>query len=366
MMRPGGELPGHVPTRFWHALEHGRVQCDLCPRGCRLAEGQRGLCYVRANVGAAVALTCWGRSSGFCVDPIEKKPLHHFLPGSAVLSFGTIGCNLTCRFCQNWDISKSREHDRLGERALPDAIALAARRLDCPSVAFTYNEPVVSHEYVVDVAAACRERGVRTVAVTAGYVEPEPRREFFAAMDAANVDLKSFREGFYREMSSAHLAPVLDTLRYLRRETAVWLEITTLLIPGANDSDAELDELTGWIVAELGPDVPLHFSAFHPDFRLRDRPPTPITTLRGARAIAHRNGVRHAYTGNVRDLEGATTYCAGCGARLIERDGYELTAWRLKDGACAACGEPLAGHFEQSPGRWGARRLPVRPEQLAP
>ncbi len=359
-MHTGPDVIRGVPTRYWHALRDGRVQCDLCPRACRLAEGQRGLCFVRGNAGGQVVLTTWGRASGFCVDPIEKKPLNHVLPGTAVLSFGTAGCNLTCRFCQNWHLSKARTEDRSNERALPETIAAAAERLGCHSVAFTYNEPVIFLEYVRDVAAVCRERGIRTVAVTAGYIEPEPRADFFHAIDAANVDLKSFRDDFYRRMSSARLAPVLDTLRYLQRETGVWLEITNLVIPGENDTDAELDEMTGWIVAELGPDVPVHFSAFHPDYRLQDRPPTPPAMLRRARAIARRNGVRHAYTGNVRDPEGATTYCHACGTPLIERDGYQILAWRLDHGACPNCRAPLAGVFADRPGDWGSRRLPVR------
>lgn len=354
------ESEGVVPTRWWHALDDGRVQCDLCPRGCRMAEGDRGLCFVRRNEAGAVVLTNWGRSSGLCIDPIEKKPLYHFLPGSATLSFGTAGCNLTCRFCQNWHISKSREDELLRERALPEHIAEAAREHGCASVAFTYNEPIISHEYTCDVAAACHAAGVRTVAVTAGYISPGPRAELFANIDAANVDLKAFRDRFYRRMSSVSLEPVLDTLRYLRRETSVWLEITNLVIPGENDSETELDEMTGWIVAELGPDVPVHFSAFRPDYRLRDLPATPPGTLRRAREIARRNGVRHAYIGNVYDAEGSTTRCHACGSALIERDGYAVTAWRMVGGACAACGEPLAGVFQGEPGGWGARRRPLR------
>ncbi|MCZ7652357.1 MAG: AmmeMemoRadiSam system radical SAM enzyme [Thermoanaerobaculia bacterium] len=350
-----------VPTRYWHRLDDGRVQCDLCPRFCRLREGQRGLCFVRGALGGAVVLATYGRSSGFCVDPIEKKPLNHFYPGSAVLSFGTAGCNLACRFCQNWDISKSRDTDRLADEASPEAIAAAAAELGCRSVAFTYNDPVVFHEYALDVARACHARGILTVAVTAGAICPAPRAELFAEMDAANVDLKAFTERFYREVCGGELAPVLDTLVYLRRETDVWLEITNLLIPGLNDSPAELDAMTRWIVAELGPDVPVHFTAFHPDWKLTDRPPTPRRTLTMAREIARRNGVRHAYTGNVDDEDGGATRCAGCGALLVGRRGYSLTAWGLdRAGRCAACGAPCPGRFDPVPGSWGARRLPVR------
>ena len=354
-----------VDTRYWHALDDGRVQCDLCPRYCKMREGQRGLCFVRANLDGRVVLTTYGRSSGYCVDPIEKKPLNHFLPGTPVLSFGTAGCNLACRFCQNWDISKSREMDTLMDRADPQTIARAAERLGCASVAYTYNDPIIFHEYAIDVAKACRERGIRSVAVTAGYVCEEPRREFYAHMDAANVDLKAFTEEFYYTVTSAHLQPVLDTLVYLKHESDVWLELTTLLIPGLNDSDEELEAMTRWVVSELGPDVPMHFTAFHPDWKMLDRPPTPPETLTRGRRIALANGVRHAYTGNVYDPAGQSTYCHQCGERLIGRDGYELGEWNLeRGGACRSCNTPCAGVFEAEPGRWGSRRMPVRLREL--
>jgi pyruvate formate lyase activating enzyme len=350
-----------VPTRHWHALDDGRVQCDVCPRFCKLHEGQRGLCFVRANHGGRVVLTTWGRSSGFCVDPIEKKPLSHFLPGTSVLSFGTAGCNLACRFCQNWDISKSREMDRLLDRADPAAIAAAAVRLGCRSVACTYNDPVVFLEYASDVGDACRAAGLKAVAVTAGYMTDAARRDLYRHMDAANVDLKAFTEDFYWKITASHLAPVLETLQYLKHETSVWLEITTLVIPGHNDGEHELAALARWVASRLGPDVPLHFTAFHPDWRMPDVPPTPPATLRRARALALGEGLRYVYTGNVHDPEGQTTYCHGCGAALIARDGYRITGWSLApDGACAACGTACAGVFEARPGTWGARRLPVR------
>jgi pyruvate formate lyase activating enzyme len=353
--------PAFVPTRYWHSLEDGRIQCDVCPRACKLREGQRGLCFVRGREGDAVVLTTYGRSSGFCVDPIEKKPLNHFLPGSSVLSFGTAGCNLSCRFCQNWDISKSREIDTLADAASPEAIALAAEELGCASVAFTYNDPVIFLEYAIDVADACRERGIKAVAVTAGYVCAEPRAELFAHMDAANVDLKAFTESFYERTCAGHLQPVLETLEYLRHETDVWFEITTLLIPGLNDSDEEIDALSRWVVDRLGPDVPLHFTAFHPDYKLRDRPPTPPATLARARSIALANGVRYPYTGNVHDSEGGSSFCHGCGARVVERDWYALGDYGLTvDGRCTACGTQLPGVFAGPPGNWGRRRLPVR------
>ncbi len=353
--------PSVVPTRYWHRLDDGRVQCDVCPRYCKLREGQRGLCFVRGRLDDQVVLTTYGRSSGFCVDPIEKKPLNHYLPGTPVLSFGTAGCNLFCKFCQNWDISKSREVDTLADQASPEVIARAAARLSCRSVAFTYNDPVIFLEYAIDVAAACHELGVRTVAVTAGEICEEPRAEFYRAMDAANVDLKAFTERFYRQVCGGELQPVLDTLVYLKHETEVWFEITNLLIPGENDGDEELDAMTRWVVDELGPDVPMHFTAFHPDFKMMDRPPTPPATLSRARRIAVGNGVRYAYTGNVHDEAGGSTYCHACGELLIGRDWYVMTAWNLTpDGRCAACHAPCAGRFDPAPGAWGARRLPVR------
>ncbi|MGB6336603.1 MAG: AmmeMemoRadiSam system radical SAM enzyme, partial [Thermoanaerobaculia bacterium] len=322
---------------------------------------QRGLCFVRGRLDDRIVLTTYGRSSGFCIDPIEKKPLNHFLPGTPILSFGTAGCNLACKFCQNWDISKSREFDTLADQASPETIARAAHELGCRSVAFTYNDPVIFLEDAVDVAAACHELGVLTVAVTAAEICPEPRAELFAAMDAANVDLKAFSERFYREVCGGHLQPVLDTLTYLKHETDVWFEITTLLIPGENDSDGEIDELSSWVAEELGVDVPVHFTAFHPDWKMRDRPPTPASTLSRARAIARGKGLRYVYTGNVHDRDGGSTYCHECGERVVGRDWYVLTDWRLnEEGACAVCNTPCAGHFEAEPGAWGARRQPVR------
>ena len=357
--------PGHepwvVPARWWHPTADGRIECDLCPRRCRVADGQRAFCFVRENRGGSMVLTTYGRASGFCIDPIEKKPLGHFLPGTPVLSFGTAGCNLGCRFCQNWDISKARALDRLTSLATPEAIADAAVRSGCRSVAFTYNDPVIFAEFAIDTAAACRARGIATVAVTAGYVSPEPRRELFAAMDAANVDLKAFGERFYHKLAFAHLAPVLDTLVYLKHETSVWFEVTTLLIPGENDSDDELHQLTAWFRENLGPEVPLHFSAFHPDFKMTSLPSTPHATLRRARRIATEAGIKHVYTGNVHDVEGQSTYCAGCGMLVIERDGYELGRYQLDAaGCCAGCGSKLAGVFDRRPGTWGSRRQPIR------
>ncbi len=355
----------HYPGRYWHKLEDGRIQCDVCPRDCKLHDGQRGLCFVRKREGEQIVLTTYGRSSGFCVDPIEKKPLNHFLPGSSVLSFGTAGCNLACKFCQNWDISKSREFDRLCDEASPEAIAGKAGELGCASVSFTYNDPVIFLEYAVDVAKACHAQGIKTVAVTAGYVHPEARREFFSHMDAANVDLKAFTEDFYRKLCAGQLGPVLNTLEYLMHETAVWTEITTLLIPGKNDSDDELRQECNWIFKHLGADAPLHFSAFHPDWKMMDTPSTPSSTLSRARRIALDAGLRHVYTGNVHDIDGGTTFCPECSAALIVRDWYEILHYRLTDdGCCPSCGAKIPGRFAHFTGGYGNRRLPVSVLQL--
>jgi pyruvate formate lyase activating enzyme len=349
------------PARWWHKLENGRIQCDLCPRDCRLQDGQRGLCFVRRRVGDAMVLTTYGRSSGFCVDPIEKKPLNHFFPGSSVFSFGTAGCNLACKFCQNWDISKSREMDRLTDAAAPRRIAEVARDNGCLSVAFTYNDPTIFAEYAIDTADACRDVGVLTVAVTAGYIHAGPARELYAKMDAANIDLKGFTDQFYFQQTGAHLAPVLETLQYVRHQTRCWLEITTLLIPGLNDSTAELGALTRWVADCLGPEVPLHFTAFHPDYKMTDVPPTPAATLKRARAIALDNGLQYVYTGNVHDREGGTTFCPGCREPLIERDWFEVLRCQLRSsGRCPHCNTTIAGRFGEFQGSDGRRRRRVR------
>jgi len=358
---------GVTPGRWWHALPDGRIQCDLCPRDCRLHEGQRGLCFVRQREGDAMVLTTYGRSSGFCVDPVEKKPLNHFYPGSSILSFGTAGCNLACKFCQNWDISKSREMDRLQDEASPQAIADAALRLGCKSVAFTYNDPVIFAEYAMDIADACHDKGVQAVAVTAGYIHAGPRREFYAKMDAANVDLKAFTDDFYYRICGARLQPVLDTLVYLVKETDVWTEITTLLIPGKNDSDEEIRAECKWIRANLGADVPLHFSAFHPDWKMTDVPATPAATLTRAREIAQLAGLNYVYTGNVHDPRGGSTYCPSCEATLVARDWYRIDAYHLEaNGACRFCGTQLPGRFEKFGRPFGPRRIPVRLGKTAP
>ena len=348
-----------VSTKYWHQLEDGRIQCDVCPRYCQLKEGQRGLCFIRARQDNEIVLTSYGRSSGFCIDPIEKKPLNHFLPGTPVLSFGTAGCNLSCKFCQNWDMSKSREMDTLADQASPEMIADAADRYGCRSVAFTYNDPVIFLEYANDTADACHEKNIKTVAVTAGFIAEGAREDFFSHVDAANIDLKAFTDEFYHKLCGGHLQPVLETLQYLKKETQVWIELTTLLIPGDNDSDKELQEMTQWIFENLGPDVPLHFTAFHPDWKMLDKPATPTSTLARARKIARDNGLHFVYTGNVHDAEGGSTWCPDCGKLLIERDWYVLGKWGLDEKGCCSCGYRLPGVIEAHPGNWGDKRLPI-------
>ena len=353
------------PARWSHALPDGRLQCDLCPRDCQLHEGQRGACFVRQMQAGRMVLTTYGRSSGFCIDPIEKKPLNHFYPGSSILSFGTAGCNLACKFCQNWDISRSKDMDRLMDQASPQAIATAAREWEAEALAYTYNDPVIFAEYAIDTALACREAGIRNVAVTAGYIHAEPRRDFFAVMDAANVDLKAFTDDFYRQLCGARLQAILDTLAYIHHATDCWLEITTLLIPGRNDSPNEIKQLADWIARELGPDVPLHFSAFHPDWKMADTPATPPATLNLARRIAVDAGLHHVFTGNVHDQEGGTTFCPNCRSALIVRDWYDIRHYELDAaGCCPHCQTRIAGRFGPALGKngkaFGRQRIPIR------
>jgi len=357
---------GHHPDAlhtggWWHETnDTGGLICDLCPRACNLKPGDRGFCFVRQNHEGEMVLTTYGRSTGFCIDPIEKKPLNHFLPGTSVLSFGTAGCNLGCKFCQNWDISKSREVDRLSEEAGPDAIAHAASELGCRSVAYTYNDPVIWAEYAIDCARACRAAGIKSVAVTAGYICPDARPAFFEFMDAANVDLKAFTEPFYHRITYSHLQPVLETLEWLKRESNVWLEITNLVIPDANDSKDEIRQMCDWILQHVADEVPVHFTAFHPDFRMMDRPATPHETLLAAQELARRQGLKYVYVGNVHDTEHQSTYCPHCRRLVIERDWYQLGEYRLRGSCCEHCGGEIAGCFEPTPGSWGRKRLPVQ------
>ena len=352
--------PFTVQGDFHTQGENGKIRCEVCPRYCTLQEGQRAFCFVRQAQDGEVVLTSYGRSTGFCIDPIEKKPLNHFYPGSAVLSFGTAGCNLGCKFCQNWDISKAREVERLSDRAMPEDIALAAKKSGCTSVAFTYNDPVIFMEYAIDTAKACHEHDIKSVAVSAGYISKEARADFFKPIDAVNIDLKAFNEDFYFKLAYGHLQPVLDTLRYIKHETEVWLEITNLIIPEENDSAEELKALSDWLVENLGPDVPLHFSAFHPDFKMLEHKRTPASTLQKARDIAQKAGINHVYTGNIHDSDGGSTYCSACGEMLIERDWYALGQWNLNQNMCAHCQHPVPGHFAPKPGDWGRKRQPLQ------
>lgn len=333
-------------ARWWHACEDGTVQCDLCPRECRLHDGQHGACVIRVREGSQLRLKAYGLSSGFCIDPVEKKPLNHFFPGSRILSFGTAGCNLACRFCQNWDISAARHTAELLKAAPPAEIAGKTHQLGVPAVAFTYNDPVIFAEYAIDVAHACHSIGIRTVAVSAGYIQPGPRAEFFSVIDAANVDLKGFSDSFYRKMCAGKLAPVLDTLEWIRNESNCWLEITTLLIPGANDSAGEVRAMCQWIVRTLGPDTPMHFTAFHPAHRLLDKPATPLASLKQAKNIAQDEGLRYVYLGNIRSAEDQDTECPNCHARLIVREGYAIVHNHLAAGRCPHCGTTIAGRFD--------------------
>ena len=343
-----------------HESDDGtRLVCDLCPRRCALGPGQRGFCFVRENRDGRIVSTTYGRSTGFCIDPIEKKPLNQFYPGSPVLSFGTAGCNLGCTFCQNWTMSRNRDVEAACQTAAPESIAAAARRHGCRSVAFTYNDPIIWAEYAIDTARACREAGIQTVAVTSGYITPAARAAFFECIDATNVDLKGFTDEFYREYCGGQLQPVLDTLRWLVRESPVWVEITNLIIPEANDAPADIERMCRWIADELGLDVPLHFSAFHPDFKLTDRGTTPTTALHAAHDIALGTGLRYVYTGNVHDPEHQHTYCPGCGRAVIRREGYAIDAFELRAGRCLRCQTPIAGRFDNAAGTWGGRRMPV-------
>jgi len=345
------------PARWWHP-ERDKLRCTLCPRFCLVGEGQAGFCFIRQNHGGQLWNLGYGRSTGFAADPIEKKPLNHFLPGERVLSFGTAGCNLGCKFCQNWSISKARLDDESSDVVTPAAIVGLAQRMGCVGIAYTYNDPVIWAEFVIDVARAARAAGLANILVTAGYVTPEARGELFEHIDATNVDLKGFTEDFYHRVTLSHLDPVLDTLVWLRRETRVWTELTTLLIPGLNDGDDEIAREAAWIVEHLGPDVPLHFTAFHPDFKMTDRPRTPPSTLLRARAIARAHGLRFVYVGNVHDVEGQTTFCPGCAAPLIVRDWHAIRGYRLDGNRCLGCATALPGRFHPGRHEGSERRTP--------
>ena len=335
-----------IKIDYWKKSGDEKIECGICPRYCKLDEGQHGFCYVRGRENDQMVLHTYGLCTGLGMDPIEKKPLNHFYPGTGVLSFGTIGCNLGCKFCQNWHQSKAKDISMYSTPALPEEIVNIAKTNKAKSIAFTYNDPVIFFEYARDVALIARDEGIKTVAVTAGYINPEPRKEFFSFIDAANVDLKAFNDDFYKKLCGAKLQPVLDTLKYIKDETDVWLEITTLLILGENDSKEEINEMTRWIEKHLGPFVPVHFSAFHPCYKMNDINRTPVKTLQMARDIALDNGLRYVFTGNVHDKEGSSTYCHECGKLLIGRDWFQLSDWNVdNNGCCKYCKTKVYGVF---------------------
>ncbi len=332
-------------AKWWKPAEKNKILCTLCPRYCKMSEGQPGFCYIRQNHGGKLYTLGYGRPTGFALDPIEKKPLNHFLPGTSVLSFGTAGCNLGCKFCQNWSISKAKLDDSNSLDYSPEEVVILAKKYSSPSIAYTYNDPTIFGEYVIDISRIAREEGIRNVLVTAGYIDKEARKEVYRFADAANVDLKGFTERFYNKITFSSLKDVLDTLVWLKTETDIWFEITTLLIPGENDSPEEIKRESEWIVENLGDSVPLHFTAFHPDFRMMDKQPTPSATLKCARKIGLESGIKFVYIGNVHDTEGQTTFCPNCGAPLIKRDWHSVLMNNLGNGECGNCGTKIPGVF---------------------
>ena len=344
---------------WWQTEEDGRILCTLCPRFCRLGDGQAGFCYIRKNVGGKLYSLGYGTSTGFAVDPIEKKPLNHFLPGTGVLSFGTAGCNLGCRFCQNWSISKATLDKAQSLNVSTEQVVQLAIRHKAPSIAFTYNDPVIWGEFVIDISRLAREYGLKSVMVTAGYITPESRSDVYRYIDAANVDLKGFTERFYHKVTFSHLDPVLDTLRWLKNDTGIWFEITNLMIPGENDDPDETSRLCDWVLTNLGDSVPIHFTAFHPDFKMMDKPRTPAATLQRARRIALSAGIKYCYVGNVFDDEGQTTYCPACGRALIRRSWHDILEYHLEGNFCV-CGQTIPGHFPSKSSAPKPRRGKVR------
>ena len=332
-------------ARWWQTNERGKILCTLCPRYCEIGKGQPGFCYIRQNIDGKLYSLGYGKPTGFGIDPIEKKPLNHFLPGTSVLSFGTAGCNLGCKFCQNWSISKAKLDEVNSLTATPEDVVQLAKKYSTPSIAFTYNDPTIFGEYVIDISQIARLENIKTVMVTAGYIDKEARKEIYKFIDAANVDLKGFTERFYYKNTFSHLKDVLDTLFWLKHETNVWVEITTLLIPGENDSDEELKNECAWIVENLGKYVPLHFTAFHPDFKMLDNIPTPHSTLIRAKNIAESLGIKYCYVGNVNDKKNQSTYCSNCGSLLIERNWHSTKKINLDENKCGKCKQVLPGIF---------------------
>lgn len=332
---------------WWETQSNGKILCTLCPRYCTIGEGQKGFCYIRENIDGKLYSTGYGRPTGFAIDPIEKKPLNHFYPGSQILSFGTAGCNLGCKFCQNWHISKAQLDDINALYAAPEDVINLAKKYEVPSIAFTYNDPTIFGEYVIDISKIAKEENINTVMVTAGYIDKNARKDVYKYIDAANVDLKAFSEQFYHKITFSHLDDVLNTLKWLKYETDIWFEITTLLIPNENDSEDEIKLMCEWIMNNLGDSVPLHFTAFHPDFKMKNKAGTPAETLTNARNIALREGLKYCYVGNVHHKEGQTTYCPNCYKKLIERDWHSVYSNKIEISKCVSCGFEIAGRFKK-------------------
>ena len=330
---------------WWEAKENGKILCTLCPRYCTIGEGQKGFCYIRENIDGKLYSLGFGRPPGFAIDPIEKKPLSHFYPGSDILSFGTAGCNLGCKFCQNWSISKAKLDDINSLEATPEDVIGIAKKYGVNSIAYTYNDPTIFGEYVIDISRLGRQEGIKSVMVTAGYIDKNARKDVYKYIDAANVDLKAFSETFYHKLTFSHLNDVLDTLVWLKNETNIWFEITTLLIPDENDSDEEIQKMCDWILQNLGDQVPIHFTAFHPDFKMMNKTRTPASTLKRARKIALSTGIKFCYIGNVNDAVEQTTYCPNCNEPLIIRDWHSVLDYKIKNNSCYKCGTVIPGVF---------------------
>jgi pyruvate formate lyase activating enzyme len=335
----------YKPAKWWQTTDSGKILCTLCPRYCKIGEEQTGFCYIRKNIGGMLVSTGYGHPTGFAIDPIEKKPLSHFLPGTNILSFGTAGCNLGCKFCQNWSMSKAKLDDLNALTVSPEDVVQLAKKHNVPSIAYTYNDPTIFGEYVIDISQIAHAESIRSVMVTNGYIDKQARKEVYKYIDAANVDLKAFTDRFYHKLTFSHLKDVLDTLVWLGNDTDVWIEITTLLIPDENDSTDEIMQMCDWLLNNLSETVPLHFTAFHPDFKMHNKPRTPESTLKRAREIALKAGIKYCYIGNVFDREGQTTYCPQCETSLIERDWHNVITNRVENGKCYKCGCEIAGIF---------------------
>ncbi|PID59359.1 MAG: AmmeMemoRadiSam system radical SAM enzyme [Ignavibacteriae bacterium] len=333
-------------AKWWKTKDNGKILCTLCPRYCEIGEGQKGFCYIRENIEGKLYSTGYGRPTGFAIDPIEKKPLSHFLPGSDVLSFGTAGCNLGCRFCQNWSMSKSKLDELNALKISPENVVNLALKYKSKSIAYTYNDPTIFGEYVIDVSELAREKNIKNVLVTAGYINKEARKDIYKYIDAANIDLKAFTETFYQKITYSHLNDILETLLWVKNETDIWLEITTLLIPDENDSNEEIKQLTNWITTNLGKNVPLHFTAFHPDFKMKDKSSTPAETLINARKIALEEGINYCYLGNIHNIESQTTYCPTCQNPIIIRDWHSVLDVKIQNGKCKYCNSKVAGVWD--------------------